>query len=64
VGADGTVLDVQFHGATLRWQVKLDAGVVFSATCNAGESSRVAGAMGERVRLAWARHSMVILEGA
>ncbi len=33
--ADGAVLDVQFHGATCRWQVKLDAGEVFSATCNA-----------------------------
>ena len=64
VGADGTVLDVQFHGATCRWQVRLDAGDVFSATCNASETARVQGLAGERVRLAWARESMVMLEGA
>src|SRR5262249_20640924 len=40
VATDGAVLDVQFHGATCRWQVKLDAGEVFSATCNASESTR------------------------
>jgi putative spermidine/putrescine transport system ATP-binding protein len=64
VAADGAVLDVQFHGATCRWQVKLDVGEVFSATCNAGESARVPGAPGGRVRLAWPRESMVKLEGA
>jgi putative spermidine/putrescine transport system ATP-binding protein len=64
VAADGTVLDVQFHGATCRWQVRLDAGEVFSATCNAGESTRVQGVPGERVRLAWARENMVMLESA
>src|SRR6185312_1379462 len=53
VAADGTVLDVQFHGATCRWQVRLDAGEVFSATCNATESARAQGVPGERVRLAW-----------
>ncbi len=64
VAADGTVLDVQFHGATCRWQVRLDAGEVFSATCNAAETTRVQGAPGERVRLAWPRESMVMLESA
>jgi putative spermidine/putrescine transport system ATP-binding protein len=62
VAADGTVLDVQFHGATCRWQVKLDAGEVFSATCNAVTAARVQGVPGERVRLAWARENMVTLE--
>ena len=62
VNADGTVLDVQFHGATYRWQVKLDVGVVFSATRNGGESTHVPSAPGERVRLAWARESMVVLD--
>jgi putative spermidine/putrescine transport system ATP-binding protein len=64
VGAGGTVLDVQFHGATCRWQVTLDVGVVFSATCNASESARVSGTAGERVRLAWPRGSMVPLDDA
>ena len=64
VSADGTVLDVQFHGATSRWQVKLDAGDVFTATVNAGNSSQVPEAPGERVRLAWSREAMVMLEAA
>src|SRR4051812_19016553 len=62
VGAEGNLLDVQFHGATSRWQVKLDVGAVFSATCNADEVARVSGKAGERVRLAWPRQSMVMLE--
>jgi putative spermidine/putrescine transport system ATP-binding protein len=62
--ADGAVLDVQFHGATCRWQVRLDAGDVFSATCNAGTPARVQGVPGERVRLAWSRENMVMLESA
>jgi putative spermidine/putrescine transport system ATP-binding protein len=62
VGADGTVLDVQYHGATSRWQVKLDAGEIFSATRNAAEITKVAGNAGDRVRLVWARDSMVVLE--
>ena len=62
--ADGTVLDVQFHGATCRWQVRLDAGDVFSATCNTATPARVAGVPGERVRLAWPRENMVMLESA
>jgi len=62
VSAEGTVLDVQFHGATSRWQVRLDAGDVFSATRGTGDSSNVPSAAGERVRLAWPRASMVMLE--
>lgn len=60
--ADGSVLDVQYHGATSRWQVSLDAGATFSATRNAAESSRLPSAPGDRVRLAWARESMVLLK--
>jgi putative spermidine/putrescine transport system ATP-binding protein len=62
LAADGAVLDVQYHGSTSRWQVQLDAGETFSATRNAAESVKVPGAPGERVRLAWARDSMVALE--
>jgi putative spermidine/putrescine transport system ATP-binding protein len=62
MSAEGTVLDVQFHGATSRWQVRLDSGDVFSATRAATESSNVPSAVGERVRLAWPRGSMVMLE--
>jgi putative spermidine/putrescine transport system ATP-binding protein len=62
--ADGTVLDVQYHGATSRWQVSLDAGVIFSATRNAAESARLPTTPGGRVRLAWPRESAVALKEA
>jgi len=62
VVADGAVLDVQYHGATSRWQVKLDAGEIFSATRNASEPVKVPSAPGDRVRLAWSRDAMVALE--
>jgi len=60
--AGGTVLDVQYHGATSRWQVSLDAGAIFSATRNAAESARLPSVPGDRVRLAWLRESMVVLK--
>ena len=63
ITAEGTVLDVQYHGATSRWQVRLDLGETFSATRNASESSHLPSAPGARVRLAWPRDSMVALEG-
>ena len=62
VSAEGTVLDVQYHGATSRWQVRLDVGEVFSATRNASEISSLSAAAGDRVRIAWPRESMVMLE--
>jgi putative spermidine/putrescine transport system ATP-binding protein len=62
ISADGTVLDVQYHGATSRWQVRLDVGETFSATRSATDISHLPTAAGERVRLAWTRDSMVVLE--
>ncbi len=62
VVAAGAVLDVQYHGATSRWQVKLDAGEIFSATRNTSEPTKVPATAGDRVRLAWSRDSMVALE--
>ena len=62
VSAEGTVLDVQYHGATSRWQVRLDVGEVFGATLNAADLSGLPVNPGERVRLAWPRESMVMLE--
>ena len=64
VSASGSVLDVQYHGATSRWQVRLDGGHVFSATCNANEQPAVSPTPGEHVKLAWPRESMVMLESA
>jgi putative spermidine/putrescine transport system ATP-binding protein len=62
VSAEGSLLDVQYHGATSRWQVRLDLGETFSATRNASETSRLPSEPGDRVRLAWPRESMVMLE--
>ncbi len=64
VTAEGTVLDVQYHGATSRWQVRLDCGEIFSATRNAAETASLPVVPGVRVRLAWPRESMVMLGGA
>jgi len=64
ISAEGTVLDVQYHGATSRWQVRLDVGDTFSATRNAAEASRLPGNPGDRVRLCWPRESMVALRDA
>jgi putative spermidine/putrescine transport system ATP-binding protein len=61
--AEGAILDVQYHGATSRWQVRLDGGEIFAATRNAAEVARVPSAPGERVRLAWKRDDMVALGG-
>jgi putative spermidine/putrescine transport system ATP-binding protein len=63
VVAEGAILDVQYHGATSRWQVRLDGGEIFAATRNAAEVARVPSAPGERVRLAWKRDDMVALGG-
>ncbi len=59
---DGTVLDVQYHGALNRWQVTLDGGEVFAAT--AGDSPGAALIQpGTRVQLAWLRSDAVPLSG-
>jgi hypothetical protein len=51
---------VQYHGAASRWQVKLDAGEVWSALID--ESRAMNGfAVGTRVRLSWPREAAVTL---
>jgi putative spermidine/putrescine transport system ATP-binding protein len=60
VNAAGVVVAVQYHGAASRWQVKLDAGEVWSALID--ESRAVNGfAVGTRVRLSWPREAAVPL---
>ena len=57
---EGVVVDVQYHGATHRWQVKLDSGALFAASrADAGEGFHPV--VGERVRLAWSRDHAVPL---
>jgi putative spermidine/putrescine transport system ATP-binding protein len=56
----GEILDVQYHGATSRWQVRLDTGELLAAEtpdATNGDPLRV----GERVRLMWPREAATSL---
>ena len=65
VTAPGAVVAVQFHGAASRWQVKLDAGEVWSALVTEEDSRALNGlSVGARVRLAWPRNAAVLLTSA
>jgi len=65
VAAPGAVVAVQFHGAASRWQVKLDAGEVWSALVTEEDARKMNGlAVGARVRLAWPRNAAVPLSSA
>ena len=58
MSCEGQVLDIQYHGANSRWQVKLDEGTMFSASLNEIAEPEHIG-IGRRVRLTWARkHAM------
>jgi putative spermidine/putrescine transport system ATP-binding protein len=62
VVAAGAVLAVQFHGAACRWQVKLDAGEVWSALISEEDSRRMSNLeAGARVKLSWPRDAAVLL---
>ena len=62
VSAPGSVVAVQYHGAASRWQVKLDAGEVWSALVTEDDSRALNGlAVGARVRLSWPREAAVTL---
>jgi putative spermidine/putrescine transport system ATP-binding protein len=62
VAAAGEVVAVQFHGAVSRWQVKLDAGGIWSALVAEEDTRTLNGlAVGSRVRLAWPRDAAVQL---
>jgi putative spermidine/putrescine transport system ATP-binding protein len=62
VAAAGAVVAVQFHGAASRWQVRLDAGEVWSALVTEEDSRALSGlAVGARVQLAWPRTATVPL---
>ena len=64
VNARGAVVAVQFHGSASRWQVKLDAGEVWSALVTEEDARTLNGlAVGARVRLAWPRAAAVPLSG-
>jgi len=60
--ASGAVIAVQFHGAASRWQVRLDAGEVWSALVPEEETRALNGlGVGARVRLCWTHDAAVPL---
>ena len=60
--AAGVVVAVQYHGAASRWQVKLDAGEVWSALVTEEDSRALNGlAVGKRVKLSWPHEAAVTL---
>ena len=59
---EGTLLDVQYHGALNRWQVSLDSGEVFVASAPDGPGTPAMNP-GMRVQLAWKRSDAVTLPG-
>ena len=59
VGLDANLIDIQYHGASSRWQLRLDTGVQLTATCVANESALP---LGSRVRVGWRRSAAVALE--
>jgi putative spermidine/putrescine transport system ATP-binding protein len=60
-GLDAELIDVQYHGAVSRWQLRLDSGTQLTATRAASELPSTL-APGSRVRLAWRRSAAVALE--
>jgi len=58
----GTVIDVQYHGATCRWLVRLESGEMFAASAEASAESTFSA--GTPVMLAWSRSDAVPLAQA
>ncbi len=63
MSAAGVVVAVQYHGAASRWQVKLDAGELWSALVTEEDARALNGlVVGTRVNLCWPREAAVILQ--
>jgi putative spermidine/putrescine transport system ATP-binding protein len=61
MGVDAELVDVQYHGASSRWQLRLDGGSLVSAT-RAADEPALPQLPGSRVRLSWPRSAIVPLE--
>jgi putative spermidine/putrescine transport system ATP-binding protein len=57
----GEVLDVQYHGARSRWQLRVDAATLFTAE-HSEALPAIAPGPGAQLRLAWRRADAVLLE--
>jgi putative spermidine/putrescine transport system ATP-binding protein len=62
ISCDATVLDVQYHGATSRWQVRTEDGGVLAVVRSEPGVAGDAHAIGSKVRVLWPRDQMVMLE--
>jgi putative spermidine/putrescine transport system ATP-binding protein len=62
VAVDAQIVDVQYHGANSRWQLRLPDATLVTATRPASEAG-LPQEVGARVRLAWRRSAAVPLEG-
>ncbi|MBN3851791.1 ABC transporter ATP-binding protein [Paraburkholderia sp. Ac-20340] len=59
----GTLVDIQYYGATSRYEVRSEAGQMLAVTvANQDDASSALPQVGAQVTLAWPRHSMVALE--
>jgi putative spermidine/putrescine transport system ATP-binding protein len=59
---DGTLVDVQYHGPTSRYEVKVHGGQLLTVSLPSGENGSDRPRAGEPVRLTWPAHAMVELE--
>ena len=64
ISCEGVLEDVQYHGATSRWLVRLDAGPTLTAACPESGMQDRGIRSGTRVRVAWSRDSLVALADA
>jgi putative spermidine/putrescine transport system ATP-binding protein len=63
IGCEATLIDLQYHGATCRWQVRTEDGSVLAVVRPESGAQADACGIGDRVRLVWPREQMVELEG-
>jgi putative spermidine/putrescine transport system ATP-binding protein len=64
ITCEATVLDVQYHGASSRWQVQTDDGTLLAVVRPEAGSTTNVHPIGGRVRIAWSAAHMVPLEEA
>jgi putative spermidine/putrescine transport system ATP-binding protein len=63
VSVEGRLLEVQYHGASSRYEVQVEGNQLLTVTVPNGEGEEAAlPRRGETVRLAWSRQAMVELE--
>ena len=59
LGCSGTVLDVQYHGATSRVRVGVAGGAILNVQQGEGGTPRTVVTLGAPIELRWAEHAMV-----